>query len=82
LKIPPTKWEKKDLFLLYIRQCTDIRIYRELKKLNAPKVNDPIKEWANELNRTFSGKEVQMAKKHMKNVHHSWPYRKSKLKLH
>jgi hypothetical protein len=36
----------------YIRQLH--RIYRELKKLNSPKVNEPIKKGATELNRTFS----------------------------
>jgi hypothetical protein len=41
------------------------RIYRELKRLNYPKINHPMKKWANELNRTFSKEEVQMAKKHM-----------------
>jgi hypothetical protein len=41
------------------------RIYRELKKLNFPKINEPIKKWAIELNRTFSKEESQMAK-HMK----------------
>jgi hypothetical protein len=42
------------------------RIYRELKKLNSPKINESIKKWATELNRTFSKEEIQMAKKHMK----------------
>jgi hypothetical protein len=51
----------KNICPLYIRQRTDNRIYRELKKLNAPQINEPIKKWATELNRTFS-KEVQMAK--------------------
>jgi hypothetical protein len=29
-------------------------IHRELKKLNCQKINDPMKKWANELNRAFS----------------------------
>jgi hypothetical protein len=41
------------------------RLYRELKKLNSPKINEPIKKWASELNRTFSKEEIQMAKKHV-----------------
>jgi hypothetical protein len=39
------------------------RIYRELKKLNSPKINEPIKKRATELNRTFSKEEIQMTKK-------------------
>jgi hypothetical protein len=42
------------------------RIYKEHKKLNSSKISDPIKKWATELNRTFTKKEVQMAKKHMR----------------
>jgi hypothetical protein len=36
-------------------------MYRELKKLNSPKINDLIKKWATILNRTFSKEETQMA---------------------
>jgi hypothetical protein len=39
------------------------------KKLNFHKINDLIKKWATELSRIFSKEEVQMAKKHEKNVH-------------
>jgi hypothetical protein len=39
------------------------RIYRKLKKLNSPKINEPIKKWTNELNRAFSKVEIQMAEK-------------------
>jgi hypothetical protein len=34
------------------------RIYRALKKLNPPKINEPINKWTTELNRTFSKEEV------------------------
>jgi DNA-directed RNA polymerase specialized sigma subunit len=53
LKRPPTEWEK--IFASYASDKRLItRIYRELKKLNSPKINEPIKKWATELNRTFS----------------------------
>jgi hypothetical protein len=43
---------------LYIRLIT--RIYRELEKLNSPKINEPINKWAwaTELNRNFSKEEI------------------------
>jgi hypothetical protein len=64
LKRPPTEWEK--IFASYTSDKGIItRTYRELKKLNSPKINEPIKKWASELNRTFS-KEIQKAKKHKK----------------
>jgi hypothetical protein len=65
LKRPPTEWEK--IFASYTSDKGLInRIYRVLKKLNSPQINEPIKKWSTELNRTFSKKEVQMAKKYMK----------------
>jgi uncharacterized protein YPO0396 len=61
LKRLPRKWEK--IFANYTSDKELIpRIYRELKKLNSTKINDPMKKWANELNRTSSKEEVQMAK--------------------
>jgi hypothetical protein len=65
LKKPPTKWNK--IFASYTSDKELIaRIYRELKKLNFPKINDPIKKSATELSRTFSKEEVQITKIHMK----------------
>jgi hypothetical protein len=62
LKRPPTEWE--EIFASYISDKGLITImYRELKKLNSPKINEPIKNWATELNRTFSKEELQLAKK-------------------
>jgi hypothetical protein len=52
LKRPPTEWEKA--FAIYTSdKGLIIRKYRALKKLNSPKINDPVKKWANELNRSF-----------------------------
>jgi hypothetical protein len=42
------------------------RIYKEFKKLKSPKLNDPMKKWAKELNRDFTKEEIQMAKKTIK----------------
>jgi hypothetical protein len=65
LRIPPSDWEK-----IFARCTSDkgliARIYRELKKLNSPKLSEPIRKWVTELKRTFSKEEIQMAKKHMK----------------
>jgi hypothetical protein len=67
LKRLPSEWEK-----IFARYTSDkeliTTIYRELKKLNSPKITEPIKKWATELNRTFSKEEVQMAKKHMEKM--------------
>jgi hypothetical protein len=65
LKRPTSEWEK--ILAGYTSDKGLItRIYRELKKLNSPKINEPTKKSATELNRNFSKEEIQMAKKHMK----------------
>jgi hypothetical protein len=73
LKRSPTEWEK--IFAGYTSEKTLITgIYRELQKLNSPKINEPIKKWATGLNITFfKRKKSKWPKKHMKNAHHLWP---------
>jgi hypothetical protein len=61
LKRTPKEWEK--IFASYTSDKGLItRIYRELKKLNSPKTNEPIKKWASELIELFQKKKFKWAK--------------------
>jgi hypothetical protein len=79
LKRPPTEWEK------IFASCTSdkgliTRIHKELKKLNSPQINEPIKKWAIGPNRIFSEEEIQMVKNHMKKCSPSLAIKKIQIK--
>jgi hypothetical protein len=55
LKRPPT--ERQKIFASYTSDKElIIRIHRELKKLNSPKINDQIKKWEKTAQNFFKGR--------------------------